>query len=115
MHSFERPLHESVDGHVTDARVKPLLAEILTRGKDEGVFSVEDVQQTASLILAMINSSGAETLNALADGRAGDQISLWMKRRSDTLTSAIERVLGARPGTLDRVDLNSITFPACDC
>ena len=99
---------------VADACVKPLLVEILARGNDEGVFSVEDVEQTASLVLAMINSAGAENLSALAAGKAGDQIGLWLKRRSDIVATAIERVLGARPGTLDRVNLNSLSFPECD-
>ncbi len=91
----------------TDARIRPLLVDILVRGNQEGVFSAGDVEQTASLILAMVNGAGAETLTALAAGKAGDEIGPWLKQRSDTVTTAIERVIGARPGTLDRIRIGS--------
>lgn len=87
-----------------DAQVYPLLLKIVADGVAERVFSVEDVEETTSLVLAVINKAGAANLNLAASQEPGDNLARAMKHRCDAVTTAIERMLGARPGTVRRLN-----------
>jgi AcrR family transcriptional regulator len=89
---------------LANARVLPLLVEIVRQGNAEKVFSVADVKGTAGFVLAVLDAAGAANLRLAAEVGAPGRVDLAesMRRRSTSVLGAIERLLAARPGTLRR-------------
>ena len=89
-----------------DEMFRGVLRDVLEQGHAEGAFSVPDVEEMASLVSAVARRAGEDNLRLLAEARSNDESGLAevVARRADTATTAIERMIGARPGTLARVE-----------
>lgn len=89
----------------------PLLAEILRQGVREGLFNT-DYPEQACLVIVYILQGLSETLIGLLLTREGDRDPARLERDVTTyanaLTDAIERVLGARHGSLHLVDVPAL-------
>lgn len=89
-------------------RVAPELAAIVAQGVREGVFDTPDPGATAELILHFTNTFGETTARQLLEaGGDADKLAL-VGRRVEMVFDAIERMLGAPKGSLERVDGDAI-------
>lgn len=88
-----------------DELFRGALLDVLDQGNRDGVFSVLDVEETARLVSAVARCAGEGNLRQLASARSPEDPGLVeaVERRAKTATVAIERMLGARPGSLARV------------
>jgi AcrR family transcriptional regulator len=87
---------------------RPLLARIITQGVEEGVFHTSDPDETATLVLQLSNSVGDRNSRALMEAPADPEHLERVFRRANVAIEAIERILGAPPGSLDRVQRSLI-------
>ncbi len=78
----------------------PILTEIVQQGVDEGVFDTEFPSEAADLILGIGFATQEGTVELVLS--APEHPEKWdaLVRRIDCYTDAIERVLGARRGSL---------------
>lgn len=81
----------------------PLFTEIIRQGVGEGVFTTPDPAESAQLILDISTSVGERTFRCLLDqnpnpGRLNELI-----HRMNFVLDAMERILGAPRGSLERV------------
>jgi AcrR family transcriptional regulator len=79
----------------------PLMTEILRQGAAEGVFNVPDAELTAELLLEMGNG--------VTDAQArsfGDPVR--MRRRMEVYMGALERILAAPKGSIERPDFTAV-------
>ncbi len=88
-----------------DELFRRALLDVLDQGNREGVFSVQDVKEIARFVCAVARCAGEANLRLIAAAGPWDDAALVraIKRRADTGASAIERMIGARPGALGRV------------
>jgi AcrR family transcriptional regulator len=82
------------------ARMTPVLTGIVQQGLEEGAFTPGNVPATAQILVALIQGTQELALQLYVDCHAGavsvdDVIGLFA-----SYTEAIERILGARPGSL---------------
>lgn len=86
----------------TIARVAPVLAQILERGRREGVFDTPDPLGTAELLLHM-GTAAHDTIArsiAVADSGALAEAATMLEQRLRLLEQAFSRVLGLPDGTI---------------
>ena len=86
------------------ARMTPMLAPVIAQGMDEGVFTASSPERTARVFVSLLM-----VVNEVAT-------QLFLARQANTVTveevedtfnaywQSLERVLGAAPGTLGRID-----------
>jgi len=80
----------------------PMLAEIIQQGVEEGVFDPPNPLETARLILQLgMASQDAQLLHQLEEMSEGTFVLL--EQRAELLVAMLERMLGARPGSIDRL------------
>lgn len=81
------------------------LLGIVEQGVREGAFSVADIEETVPLVCAVVARAGEANLRQLvaAGPDAGDGLALALERRAEAAASAVERLLGARAGVVERV------------
>ena len=100
-----RPENASLRQRVTAAtiaRVAPVLAQIIERGRQEGVFDTPDPLGTAELLLHLgtaVHDTIARAL-AAADAGAPDRAREMLDRRLALVEQAFNRVLALPDGTL---------------
>jgi len=86
----------------TTSRAAPMLAEIIQQGVDEGVFDSPHPLETARLILQIgMGSQDEQLLHELEE--MSEETILLLERRAELLVAMLERMLGARPGSIDRL------------
>jgi AcrR family transcriptional regulator len=90
-----------------DALFHEPMRDVLAAGSRQGVFDVDDADQTARLVGAMINAVGEENLKLFAAqaGKVADtpaEIAAAVATRRQALRVAVERIVGAPAGTLAR-------------
>jgi AcrR family transcriptional regulator len=86
----------------TTSRAAPMLAEIIQQGVDEGVFDALNPLETARLILQLgMGSQDEQLLQQLEE--MSDGTIVLLERRAELLVTMLERMLGARPGSIDRL------------
>jgi AcrR family transcriptional regulator len=84
------------------SRSAPMLAEIIQQGVEEGVFDPPNPLETARLILQLgMASQDAQLLHQLEEMSEGTFVLL--EQRAELLVAMLERMLGARPGSIDRL------------
>lgn len=86
----------------------PLFAEIIHQGVREGVFNIAFPDYFSPIVLSTIQSMGdgfAELL--LADEHPRD-LRERAERMVDAYTDALERILGARPGSIRMMDAEAL-------
>ena len=78
----------------------PEFAKIIEQGNAEGVFDVEHLEDSAEIILAIINSARNLVFDVMLDPTAyADPVQI-VKQKMLAIQDAVERVLGAEPNTL---------------
>ena len=88
--------------------VAPLMARVIEQGVSEGIFVVEHAADIAEILLEMGQSlQGATTSLFLSVQHNGDAYAVFI-RKVDAYERSIERVLGAKPGTLQVVPREQI-------
>jgi AcrR family transcriptional regulator len=87
---------------------RPLLARILAQGVREGVFRIADAEETASLVQHISDYLGDKNARLLLEDPEDTRRAEEVGRRVNLGIEAIERVLGAAPGSLERVDGNTL-------
>lgn len=80
---------------------RPLLARILAQGVREGVFRIADVEETASLVQHISDYLGDKNARLLLEDPEDARRSEEVGRRVNLGIEAIERILGAKPGSLE--------------
>src|SRR5262245_39795857 len=86
----------------TVSRSAPLLADIIQQGVDEKVFDPPNPLETARLILQVgMASQDTQLRHQLEEMSEGTLVLL--EQRADLLVAMLERMLGARPGSIDRL------------
>ena len=86
------------------ALVSPLLGEIIRQGIDAGVFHVSDAEDTAELIIHIWTHLGEDTACALRDSKDVNSAVRTILRRVNFSIEAVERLLGAQHGAIERFD-----------
>jgi AcrR family transcriptional regulator len=85
-------------------RLTPVMATIIRQGQAERVFAVTSPEEAARVFVSFLLSLNQSTTELYMDRQAG-RISLEDVRRAlDAQVEALERVLGAPPGSLTLVD-----------
>jgi AcrR family transcriptional regulator len=85
-------------------RLTPVMASIIRQGQAERVFTVTSPEEAARVFVSFLLSLNQSTTELYMDRQAG-RISLEDVRRAlDAQVEALERVLGAPPGSLTLVD-----------
>lgn len=85
-------------------RLTPVMASIIRQGQAERVFTVTSPEEAARVFVSFLLSLNQSTTELYMDRQAG-RISLEDVRRAlDAQVEALERVLGAPPGSLMLVD-----------
>jgi hypothetical protein len=86
----------------------PIFTQIIRQGIAEGQFETDHPDDLAEVILAIL-TAWSDNL-AVMILQKPENSDLWPIARQKSLVSqyAIERVLGAAPGTLPLIDLNSL-------
>lgn len=88
----------------TVALAVPLLASIISRGVEEGVFDVADPQEAARFILHVGNSAVEMQVKSLLEPKDKPDILTVLEQRFVLYLNAVEGVLGAPQGSVKGVD-----------
>jgi TetR/AcrR family transcriptional regulator, transcriptional repressor for nem operon len=85
-------------------RLSPMIADIIRHGCEEGSFSVTAPDQTARVVLGLTQDvADALARLLLSDGNA-PRVAGQMAQMVASATEAVERVLGAPPGSLRLIE-----------
>jgi AcrR family transcriptional regulator len=79
-------------------RLAPLLEEVVRAGVDEGAFTTRHPDQTARMILALLEDVGHTVGALLLSKKRGAAAEI--ERISEAVSDAMERLLGAKPDSL---------------
>lgn len=86
------------------SRSAPMLAEIIQQGVEEGVFNPPNPPETARLILQFaMAGQDAQLLHELE--KISEETLALLEERAELFVAMLERMLGARPGSIDRLRL----------
>ena len=89
-------------------RVGAILARIVEQGIREGVFAIDSAAETAAILMMLITGF-QDTATDLFLARQANAISFEEAERTMTsFTLAVERVLGARKGSIQTVDQKTL-------
>lgn len=83
-------------------RFVPLLSQIIQQGVEEGVFTTAYPEQAARMIIALRNDLGTAIAELLLSEEDTASIVPRVTRIANATADALERVLGAEPGSLPR-------------
>lgn len=87
----------------------PLVNRIVAQGIREGVFTSPDPEQAGDIILSLLHGmSSAHAKHMLAEEQDGDFTAQEVVRIHAAYMGAIERVLGAEPAFLSRIDAEAV-------
>lgn len=92
----------------TIALVTPLLARIIRQGIDEGTFAVQHPEESAEILMSMGQALSDGTSRLLLAGERGEGVIARVERKVRAYERSVERVLGAREGTLRFFDLQDL-------
>ena len=96
-------LHHKISTETRKAVAKEM-SKIIAQGVDEGVFDVAYVAETAVILMTVINSL-SETMNELFfNPEAYDDPTTLALQKSTAVQTAVERLLGAPPGSMPIID-----------
>jgi AcrR family transcriptional regulator len=84
------------------------LAKIIALGVEEGVFVTEFVEESAGITLSIMHSLSDPIYRILANPDDYDDPVAYARREFAAAEAAIERVLGAPPGSLSFVDAQAL-------
>jgi len=84
--------------------LSPELAKIIAQGVKEGVFETESIQDSAEMALAIAQPFRATLKDTLLNPDKCDDPAALAWRKLASVQTAIERILGAPPGSLPIID-----------
>ncbi len=94
--------------------VAPAFCRVVEQGVQEGAFSTEFPEQTTEIVITLITSLG-DKFGEVILGRAHEEVTLSfeerfriMEKAISAYTVAVERILGAKSGSIELMDANSI-------
>jgi len=82
----------------------PELAKIIAQGIEEGVFETAFVEESAEIVYSISKTFYDTLVGILLDPDNYDHPAALARRKLSAVETAIERVLGATPGSLPLVD-----------
>lgn len=85
-------------------RLTPVMASIIRQGQAERVFTVTSPEEAARVFVSFLLSLNQSTTELYMDRQAGRITLEDVRRALDAQVEAMERVLGAPPGSLTLVD-----------
>jgi AcrR family transcriptional regulator len=85
-------------------RLAPLLTRIVSEGVAEGEFEVEDSANTAVFLVGLIVGANEAASRLFLDCQKGAATVVDVRKMITAFERALERVLAAKPGSLDYVD-----------
>jgi AcrR family transcriptional regulator len=90
------------------ALVSPLMARIIQQGVREGIFTVGYPEETAEILIAMAQALSESTSRLVLAGERGEHVLKEIERKVAAYERGVERVLGARAGTVRMFDLPAL-------
>ena len=85
-------------------RVTPLITRIIRQGNDEGVFHTAFPDQTCEIVFSMMMGIGESMIKHLLITDPNFEVVQYLEGLTASYQDAIERVLGAAPGSLPLFD-----------
>ena len=86
------------------ALVTPLLTSVVRQGVEEGVFHTKYPEQSCQIIFSMLLSMGESMIKQLVRPDPDPHIVPYLKALTASYQQAMERILGAAPGSLPIFD-----------
>lgn len=87
----------------TAALSEPLLADIVRQGIEERVFDPPDAEVTAHLMLQLSMAMRETNVRTLLESGMSSETLVTLQQRADITIEMLERMLGAKKGSLERV------------
>jgi AcrR family transcriptional regulator len=84
--------------------VAPLLTGIIRQGIDEGVFHTSYPEQSCEIVFSLMMSMGDSMIKQILRPELNRQVFRYLEDLTASYQEAIERVLGATPGSLPLYD-----------
>lgn len=81
-------------------KMASLFSEIIVQGKKEGLFDVDDATEFSEIFLSMISSFSERLSTRLLESKENPQTSEALIQKCLTFEKALEKLLGAKAGTL---------------
>lgn len=100
---FRRKMQMAGITHIT-----PVLTEIVRQGVAEGVFDADYPDEIAEIVILILTSLSEGLALMILQERPGDDLLAAAQQRVIVSQYAIERLLGAAPGSLPIMDLESL-------
>jgi len=88
----------------TFAWLTPLLGNVVRQGIEEGVFATRFPEHAGLAVYSLLFEVGDLLADGILSSRAGEQAFAEASQGVAAFTDAIERVLGAQPGSLHLID-----------
>ena len=85
-------------------QIIPFLVEILNQGNEEGLFKVEHLEETAEFIFNTWTGSGDIIVQLLLNARENPENLDKIEKKIRIYERALEKILGAAPGSIAFVD-----------
>jgi AcrR family transcriptional regulator len=82
----------------------PILTNIISQGIEEGVFETIYVEETAEIVISLVQTLSAAFVDILSSPKNYDHPEALARRKVAAWQTAIEQVLGAAPGSLPIID-----------
>ncbi len=89
-------------------KLRPIFTGIVTEGEAEGLFDVEDPAFAANVVLLMITGAQETAVRLFIDCQNGSSTIADVRRMVAAFQQALERILGATPGSLTYIDEETI-------
>jgi AcrR family transcriptional regulator len=90
------------------AHITPFIESILRQGMQEGLLSLPYPQQTAQVVLSLIQNLGDTLAGMILACQPGCADLPQVEATVAAYTGALERMLGAAPGSLNLVDMEIV-------
>jgi AcrR family transcriptional regulator len=88
----------------TLAWISPLLAPVIRQGIDEGAFAPSLPEQVGQVVFSLLYDLGDSLAAGLLGGSIDEGTFAAAQSTTAAFTDAVERVLGAQPGSLTMID-----------
>jgi AcrR family transcriptional regulator len=95
---------------ITVGRMVPLLSAVVRQGIEEGVFAVVSPDETATVLVALMQGFQELATDYFLAREAGIMTFEEVRRSVATFTEAFERILGAKKGSVKPMDEATLHF-----
>ncbi len=96
--------------------VTPLIAPIIHQGINEGVFHTHYPELACEIVFTLLTSMGDSMIKLIVQPETSAETMQYLQRLTTSYQDAVERILGATPGSLPLFDTAILSewFPASD-